>query len=370
MLREIFMKPNNYIDGVFFAEMLKEVIVHLETSKYQHAELRVSIQGRSMDEWDQLATWFLKNKMHSTNVNYMIQVPWIFNVHYASGKLKNFQELLTNLFQPLFDATINPESHPDLFHFMRYFTGFDSVDDESKPERSIITSITYPDQWNTNENPPYAYYLFYMYANILALNQLRRSRGLNTYQFRPHCGEAGDASHLTAACILAENISHGLVLRESSVLQYLYYLCQIGIAMSPLSNNSLFLSYNQSPFLEYFQRGLCVSLSTDDPLQFHFTQEPLMEEYSIAAQIWKLSSIDMCEIARNSVLMSGYSDEVKKAWLGLHYKESGVADNDIRRSNVPNLRIGYRYEVLCEELRLLKLVYHSRQEKNTDVHSF
>ena len=35
-----------------------------------------------------------------------------------------------------------------------------------------------------------------------------------------------------------------------------------------------------------------------------------MEEYSIAAQIWKLSSIDMCEIARNSVLMSGYPDEV------------------------------------------------------------
>ncbi|CAF0932827.1 unnamed protein product [Rotaria sordida] len=217
MLREIFMKPNNYINGVFFAEMLKEVIVHLETSKYQHAELRVSIQGRSMDEWDQLATWFLKNKMHSTNVNYMIQVPRVFNVHYASGKLKNFQELLTNLFQPLFDATINPESHPDLFRFMRYFTGFDSVDDESKPERSIITSMTYPDQWNTNENPPYAYYLFYMYANILALNQLRRSRGLNTYQFRPHCGEAGDASHLTAAYILAENISHGLVLREKKV---------------------------------------------------------------------------------------------------------------------------------------------------------
>jgi AMP deaminase len=29
------------------------------------------------------------------------------------------------------------------------------------------------------------------------------------------------------------------------VLQYLYYLCQIGIAMSPLSNNSLFLNYNR-----------------------------------------------------------------------------------------------------------------------------
>lgn len=31
-----------------------------------------------------------------------------------------------------------------------------------------------------------------------------------------------------------------------------------------------------------------------------------MEEYSIAAQVWKLSSCDMCELARNSVLMSGF----------------------------------------------------------------
>ncbi len=36
-----------------------------------------------------------------------------------------------------------------------------------------------------------------------------------------------------------------------------------------------------------------------------------MEEYSIAAQVWKLSSVDMCELARNSILMSGYSHEVK-----------------------------------------------------------
>ncbi|CAF3955084.1 unnamed protein product [Rotaria sordida] len=215
MLREIFMKTDNYIDGLFFAELLQEVIADLEASKYQHAELRLSIQGKSIDEWEKLATWFLKNKMHSTNVSYMIQIPRIYNVHHANGKLKNFQELLTNLFQPLFDATINPESQPDLFRFMLLFTGFDSVDDESKPEKLLIeNNMVCPDQWDTNENPPYAYYLFYMYANILTLNQLRRSRGLNTYQFRPHCGEAGDVSHLTAAYMFAENISHGLVLRQ------------------------------------------------------------------------------------------------------------------------------------------------------------
>ena len=35
-----------------------------------------------------------------------------------------------------------------------------------------------------------------------------------------------------------------------------------------------------------------------------------MEEYSIAATVWKMSSVDMCELARNSVLMSGYRHKV------------------------------------------------------------
>ena len=33
-----------------------------------------------------------------------------------------------------------------------------------------------------------------------------------------------------------------------------------------------------------------------------------MEEYSIAAQVWKLSPCDMCELAKNSVVMSGFED--------------------------------------------------------------
>ena len=179
---------------------------------------------------------------------------------------------------------------------------------------------------------------------------------------RPHCGEAGPIHHLVSAFMLAENISHGLLLRkvrlctpvspvpeapllpvyqassaadpllthpqlgpqpphqgpnlepgcnrpsataaqpglpsnlhcglyppepgvlpnltgppslsptQAPVLQYLYYLAQVGIAMSPLSNNSLFLSYHRNPLPEYLSRGLMVSLSTDDPLQFHFTK--------------------------------------------------------------------------------------------------
>ena len=55
-------------------------------------------------------------------------------------------------------------------------------------------------------------------------------------------------------------------------MQYLYYLSQMGVAMSPLSNNSLFLDYNRNPLPDYFSPGILVSLSTDDPLQFHYTK--------------------------------------------------------------------------------------------------
>ena len=65
-------------------------------------------------------------------------------------------------------------------------------------------------------------------------------------------------------------------------LQYLYYLAQIGIAMSPLSNNSLFLNYQRNPLPDFLARGLMVSLSTDDPLMFHFTKVKLPYSNSLS----------------------------------------------------------------------------------------
>jgi AMP deaminase len=94
----------------------------------------------------------------------------------------------------------------------------------------------------------------------------------DTFVLRPHAGEAGDTDHLTSAFLTSHSISHGILLRKVPALQYLFYLKQIGIAMSPLSNNALFLAYERNPFPDFFKRGLNVSLSTDDPLQFHFTK--------------------------------------------------------------------------------------------------
>uniref|UniRef100_A0A1B6D983 AMP deaminase n=1 Tax=Clastoptera arizonana TaxID=38151 RepID=A0A1B6D983_9HEMI len=350
-LREVFLKTDNYLNGKYFARIINEVAYDLEESKYQNAELRLSIYGKSIDEWDKLAKWAVNHNVYSDNIRWLIQIPRLFDIFKSNKMMNNFQEFLNNIFYPLFEVTNDPSSHPELHSFLQYVIGFDSVDDESKPENPLFDKdVNTPDQWKDFENPPYAYYQYYIYANATVLNHFRVEQGLNTFVIRPHCGEAGPIQHLVCGFMMAENISHGLLLRKSPVLQYLYYLGQIGIAMSPLSNNSLFLNYHRNPLPEYLARGLCVSLSTDDPLQFHFTKEPLMEEYSIAAQVWKLSSCDMCELARHSVLMSGFPHKVKQYWLGPNYTKEGVAGNDISRTNVPDIRVGFRYETLIDEL--------------------
>ncbi|XP_062419159.1 AMP deaminase 3b isoform X3 [Pungitius pungitius] len=353
-LREIYLKSDNYIKGDYFARLVKEVSKELEESKYQHAEPRLSIYGRSPSEWESLATWFIQHKVHSPNMRWMIQVPRIFDIFKSKKLFPNYAKMLQNIFLPLFEATVNPRKHKATHVFLKYVTGFDSVDDESKHSDHMFSyKSPKPEAWTTDDNPPYTYYLFYMYANIMVLNNLRKERGLNTFQFRPHCGEAGSITHLVSAFLTADNISHGLNLKKSPVLQYLYYLAQVPIAMSPLSNNSLFLQYSKNPLREFLQKGLCVSLSTDDPMQFHYTKEALMEEYAIAAQLWKLSTCDLCEIARNSVLQSGLSHQEKKHFIGPNYLQDGPQGNDIRRTNVAQIRMAYRHETLCNELSFL-----------------
>ncbi|XP_057499272.1 AMP deaminase-like isoform X2 [Actinidia eriantha] len=307
-LREIFLKQDNLIQGRFLAEVTKQVFSDLAASKYQMAEYRISIYGRKMSEWDQMASWIVNNELYSENVVWLIQV-----------------------------------------------VGLDLVDDESKPERRPTKHMPTPAQWTNIFNPAFSYYVYYCYANLYTLNKLRESKGMTTIKLRPHSGEAGDIDHLAATFLTAHNIAHGINLRKSPVLQYLYYLAQIGLAMSPLSNNSLFLDYHRNPFPMFFLRGLNVSLSTDDPLQIHLTKEPLVEEYSIAASVWKLSSCDLCEIARNSVYQSGFSHALKSHWIGKEYYKRGPDGNDIHRTNVPRIRLEFRDMIWRQEIQQVYL---------------
>ncbi|KAK1148408.1 AMP deaminase [Aspergillus melleus] len=213
---------------------LKEVFESINLTAYD-----LSIDTLDMHEWDKLAAWVVDNKLFSPNVRWLIQVPRLYDVYKSSGMMENFEQVITNVFQPLFEVTKDPSSHPKLHIFLQRVVGFDSVDDESKAERRL-----------------------------------------------------------------------------------------------------------------YRKRGLNVSLSTDDPLQFAFTKEPLIEEYSVAAQIYKFSAVDMCELAKHSVEQSGFELSLKQRWLGSNCSLPGISGNNVAKSNVPDIREEFRHETLVGELQL------------------
>lgn len=147
----------------------------LEESKYQNAELRLSIYGKSPDEWYKLAKWAIDNDVYSSNIRWLIQIPRLFDIFKSNKMMKSFQEILNNIFLPLFEATARPSKHPELHRFLQYVIGFDSVDDESKPENPLFDNdVPRPEEWTYEENPPYAYYIYYMYANMTVLNKFRQ----------------------------------------------------------------------------------------------------------------------------------------------------------------------------------------------------
>ena len=117
--------------------------------------------------------------------------------------------------------------------------GIDTVDDYVGYAHVANTSRfkTLPSQWTTEENPHFCYWAYYIWANLYTLNHLRKSRGLNTFAFRPHVSDAGTPEHLMSAYLLAHGVSKGAKLKKAPMLQYLFYLKQIGVAMSPLSDN-------------------------------------------------------------------------------------------------------------------------------------
>ncbi|CAD7946815.1 unnamed protein product [Amoebophrya sp. A120] len=414
--REVFLKTDNQMGGRYLAELTRELLNGLERREWCHTEWRLSIYGKSPDEWTKLSQWVLqrgnaggearpqtvapsksdttahpsatdapralsfnlpsdqRKPLLSEKNRWMIQFPRLFQLYRKLNIVKNFQQWLSNLFLPLFEATLFPEKHPDLAEFLTHVGAFDTVDDESQEDTVALQTavaedrrnrlVTEPGYWSfENANPPYAYYSYFIYANIRVLNLLREKLGLNQFHYRPHCGEAGDLLNLDVGFLLADTIAHGIRLHHSPVMQYVYYLAQIGISVSPQSNNALFLEYAKNPFFSFFKRGLNVTLSTDDPVMFHNTREPLLEEYAVARTYWRLSPIDVCEVARNSVRQSSFPLEKKLEWLGLsglapYLQKNRVAKlaeeicgriNNNEVTNVPNSRQHFRQTCLRTE---------------------
>jgi len=345
----------NSIDGRYLARLLHEFTFNmLDKNPSLRVELRVSVCGGKDDD-ARVARWATSLKLtgHPSN-RWMIQVPRIYPKMYATGAVHSFGEFLSNIFKPLFEVTKDPSTDWALHEFLQDVSGFDCVGDEHLPETTAIESLPKPEEWTTADQPPYAYYMYYLNANIQSLNNFRLLTGRNIFDFRPHCGETGDVLHLAVGYLTAKQITHGTQLKENPALSYLYYINQIGISASPLSETAVHIQVKDNPFPVFFRRGLNISLSTDNPLMIHMTDEPIIEEYATAAQMWKFSTTDLCEIARNSVLQSGFTMKEKEEWLGKGFANIDLSEHDISRTNVPLVRLRFRFDAFFDELKFLQ----------------
>lgn len=374
LLRTVFMKTNNEMEGEYFGQLTQEIIQSMERH-HTFAEMRLSIYGRKANEWDDLARWLKKHDLHKppwTKRNlWLVQIPRVFKAFLEKKFVNNFEEFLNNIFQALFEVALEPSTHPELAEVLPSIVGFDCVDDESIADPLLarrsqvygshgsaesVDEALHPKRWNVAENPPYSYYCYFLSCNLRRFNDLCRTLKRPWHlSFRPHSGEAGEVHHLATAFLTADGINHGINLYHTPVLQYLYYLAQIGISVAPISNNSLFLRIKDNPFPFLFRRGLNVTLSTDDPLMFHATNQPLLEEYTAARLVFGLSTTDLCEIAANSVRQSGFPLDRKAAALGDSvYKPGRPYAWTPETCNIPDRRLRYRRQNLANELAYLR----------------
>lgn len=350
-LLHLFLK-RNVVKGRYYGELCQRVFQRdMKKRPYIATEYKVPIFGMNDKEWADLSAWIHAHNLANATNRWVIQIPRIATLRgiYACT---DQQQQLDNIFLPLWAASAHPETCPDLAEFLAQVVGF-SVISEERSRGQELPPERPPKQWPWSENPSDNYFSYYIWANVFSLNVFRSERGLSTFAIRPTVGEFGDLTPLIAAYLLADSINHGIKMVNSPVLQYLFYMRQIGIVSSPLANNGLSLvHYGESPFPLFLKRGLRVSLSTDDPLHFHYTNDPLIEEYGTAAKVLRLSTADLCETARHSVLISGFDHTTKQKWLGPDYA-SGPDGNCFQNSHVPTIRLIFREEVRTKERTIL-----------------
>ena len=150
-----------------------------------------------------------------------------------------------------------------------------------------------------------------------------RASGLLTVA---HAGEEGPPEYIWQALDLlkVKRIDHGVrCIEDESLVQHLART-QVPLTVCPLSNVKLrvFESLDQHNLKTLLQRGLCVSIHSDDPAYFGGY---VTENYLAAQRALALEPADILQLARNSVKASFVPESEKEHLLNEIHKHTAVA---------------------------------------------
>lgn len=131
-----------------------------------------------------------------------------------------------------------------------------------------------------------------------------------------HAGEEGPPAYIVQALDLLKvsRIDHGVRSEEDPELIARLAREQIPLTICPLSNVKLkvFERLEEHNLERLLDRGLCVTVNSDDPAYFGGY---LLENYLATAHALSLSRAQIVQLARNSITASFLAPADKQAWL-------------------------------------------------------
>lgn len=153
-----------------------------------------------------------------------------------------------------------------------------------------------------HEYPPEPFELLYREA---------RNMGFRT---NAHAGEASSTQSVWGAIkqLRVHRIGHGTrVYEEPELLDYIAEN-EIALELCPMSNvrTGIVNSIMEHPIRKYFERGLIISVNTDDPKMFNTS---LSEEYRLLVQNCGFSKQEICKIILLGIRSSWLSEEKKNS---------------------------------------------------------
>jgi adenosine deaminase len=141
-----------------------------------------------------------------------------------------------------------------------------------------------------------------------------RAEGLLTVA---HAGEEGPPEYIWGAldALDVRRIDHGVRCLEDERLVERLVAEKVPLTVCPLSNVKLrvFPSLDAHPVGRMLERGLCVTINSDDPAYFGGY---IGENFAATQQALGLADAQMIEIARNSFHASFLEDAQREAYLG------------------------------------------------------
>jgi adenosine deaminase len=127
-----------------------------------------------------------------------------------------------------------------------------------------------------------------------------------------HAGEAAGAASIWGALrtLQVDRIGHGTRAEEDEALLDYLAAQQIPIEMCPLSNvcTGVVKSIDEHPVRRYFERGLLVTVNTDDPKMFG---NSLAEEYQLLVEQLGFSKEEIRTLIRSAIQTGWLSDDQK-----------------------------------------------------------